>query len=101
MQDSLPPLIRMQVHDKTRIKTVSDVQNRNNPTNIEDYLKNSVYNILESFLENPILFLASGGLLIIFLGLLINIIYSFYNRKPIKKNKNTYKDFKMIQFHEI
>ena len=101
MPGYFPLLIRMQVKNDAEIKTVSDVQNRNNPTNIEDYLKNSVYNILESFLENPILFLASASLLIIVLGLLINIIYSFYNRKPIKKNNNTYKDFKMIQFHEI
>lgn len=65
-------------------------------------MKKTISEFIERVRENPVLFLASAGLIIMVLVFfIINIIYSFYNRKPIKNNKNTYKGFKMIELYEI
>ena len=88
-----PFVQQINFHDLTK--------NINPGPEIDDNMKKTISEFIERVRENPMSFLASAGLIIIVLGLLINIIYSFYNRKPIKKNKNTYKDFKMIELYEI
>ena len=75
--------------------------NINTGAEINDIFKKRFSEYMRNMRVNHIFFLASAFLLFMFIMLLINIIYSYYNKKVIKNRKKNYEGFAVIEISKI
>ena len=76
-------------------------ENSNNIFQEPNNFKKTFSEFIRDVRVNHLYFMASAILLFMFIMLLINIIYSFYNRKVIKNRKKNINYLKVIELNDV